>query len=52
MKNFESEDISLFEELYTGLKQAIEFAQGTRRAKITFYNQETYSDSGFEAAKA
>ena len=34
MKNFGSEDVSLFEELYTGLSQAIEFTQGTCEAKI------------------
>ncbi|MDY6399593.1 MAG: hypothetical protein SPL10_02600 [Synergistales bacterium] len=40
MKEFENEDISLFEELYTGLKQALEFAQGTGEAKITFCDNE------------
>ena len=48
MKEFENEDISLFEELYTGLKQALEFAHGTGEAKITLYDNADFNTANFE----
>ncbi len=51
MKDFENENTSLFDELYTGLNQALEFAQGTGEAKITFYGEENYQIPQFEIAQ-
>ena len=50
MKEFENEDISLFEELYAGLNQALEFAQGTGEAKVTFHDNATCNTANFEIA--
>ena len=50
MKEFENEDISLFEELYTGLKQALDFAKNTGEAKITLCDNASYDTVNFEMA--
>ena len=48
MKEFENEDTSLFEELYAGLKQALEFSQGIGEARIKLCDDAAYNTANFE----
>ena len=48
MKNLENEDTSLFEELYIGLNQAIDFARETGKAKVTLYENNSRLETVYD----